>query len=70
MECPVVDSRVPVSVASANPSDVGTQRKVGNGDSQLAPLEVISSLVTSLGSSSGVLAVRGAERGHTVMEWA
>ena len=48
MECPVVDLRVPVPVASVIPSDVGTQRKVGNGDSQLAPLEVISSLVTRL----------------------
>ena len=48
MECPVVDSRVPVPVASVIPSGVGTQRKVGNGDSQLAPLEVISSLVTRL----------------------
>ena len=31
MECPVVDTRVPVPVASVIPSDVGTQRKVGNG---------------------------------------
>ena len=86
-----MDSRVPVPVVSVIPSDVGTQRKVGNGDSQLAPLEVISSLVTQLfirtaqegrpadvnvpaeegtGSSSAVPAVRGAERGHSVMEWA
>ena len=43
---PVVDPRVPVPVASVILSDEGTQRKVGNGDSQLAPLEVISSLVT------------------------
>ena len=35
-------------VASVIPSDFGTQCKVGNGDSQLVPLEVISSLVTRL----------------------
>ena len=86
MECPVVDPRVPVSVASVISSDVGTQRKVGNGDSQLAPLEVISSLVTRLlrtaqanvkvppeegmGSSSAVPAAGGAQRGHSGMEWA
>ena len=37
-----------MTVASVILSDDGTQRKVGNGDSQLAPLEVISSLVTRL----------------------
>ena len=46
--CPVTESRVPVHVASVIPGEVGIQRKVGNGDSQLAPLEVISSLVTQL----------------------
>ena len=35
-------------VASVILSDDGTQRKVGNGDSPLAPLEVISSQVTRL----------------------
>ena len=45
---PVVDPRVPVPVASVILSDDGTQQKVGNGDSQLAPLKVISSLVTQL----------------------
>ena len=44
----MVDPRVPVPVASVILSDEGTQRKVKNGDSQLAPLEVISSLVTQL----------------------
>ena len=44
----VVDPRVRVPVASITLSDEGTQRKVENGDSQLAPLEVISSLVTQL----------------------
>ena len=48
MVCPVMDSRVPVPVVSVIPRNVETQRKVGNGDSQLAPLEVISSLVTRL----------------------
>ena len=48
MECPVVDSRVLVPVVSVIPSDIGTQRKVENGDSQLAPLEIISSLVTPI----------------------
>ena len=43
-----VDPRVPVQVASVILSDDGTQRKVGNEDGQLAPLEVISSLVTRL----------------------
>ena len=46
--CTVTELRVPVHVASVIPSEVGIQRKVGNGDSQLAPLEVISSLVTRL----------------------
>ena len=46
--CPVTESRVPVYVASVIPGEVGIQWKVGNGDSQLAPLEVISSLVTRL----------------------
>ena len=90
MECLVVDSRVPVPVSSVIPSNVETQWKVGNEDSQLAPLEVISSLVTRLlqtaqedrpsdvkvppemgtGSVSAVPGVRGAERGHSVTEWA
>ena len=48
MVCPVTESRVPVHVASVSQDEVGIQRKVGNGDSQLAPLEVISSLVTRL----------------------
>ena len=48
MECPVAESRVPMPVASVISSDVETQWKVGNGDSRLAPLEVISSLVTRL----------------------
>ena len=48
MVCLVTKSRVLVHVASVIPSAVGIQRKVGNGDSQLAPLEVISSLVTRL----------------------
>ena len=46
--CPVMDSRVPVPVVSVISRNVEIQRKVGNGDSQLAPLEVISSLVTRL----------------------
>ena len=48
MVCPVTESRVPVHVASIILSEVGIQWKVRNGDSQLAPLEVISSLVTRL----------------------
>ena len=43
-----MESRVPMPVASVILSDVESQRKVGNGVSQLAPLEVISSLVTRL----------------------
>ena len=35
--CPVMESRVHVHVASVIPSEVGIQRKVGNGDSQLSP---------------------------------
>ena len=62
MVCPVTESQVPVHVASDIPSEVGIQREVGNGDSQLAPLEALSSLVTQLlrtaqeapGSSSAV----------------
>ena len=46
--CPVMESQVPVPVVSVIPRDVETQQKVGNGDSQPAPLEVISSLVTRL----------------------
>ena len=46
--CPVTESRVPVHVASVIPSEVGIQQKVGNADSQLAPLEALSSLVTRL----------------------
>ena len=38
MECPVVDKRVPVPVASVIPGDIETQWKVGKEDSQLAPL--------------------------------
>ena len=83
-------SRVPVTVVGVIPKNVEIQRKVRNGDSQLAPLEVISSLVTRLlrtaqegrladekvppeegmGSSSAMPPVTGAERGHSVMEWA
>ena len=43
-----VDQRVPVPVASVILREEGTQPTVGNGDSQLTPLEVISSLVTRL----------------------
>ena len=46
--CTGMDSRVPVPVVGVIPRSVETQRKVGNGDGQLAPLEVISSLVTRL----------------------
>ena len=50
MVCTGMDSRVPVPVVGVIPRNVETQRKVGNGDGQLAPLEVlwISSLVTQL----------------------
>ena len=48
MVCTGVDSRVPVPVVGVIPRNVETQRKVGDGDGQLAPLEVISSLVTRL----------------------
>ena len=37
MVCPVTESRVPGHVASVIPSEVGIQRKVGDGDSQHAP---------------------------------
>ena len=43
-----MELRVPMPVASVISSDVETQRKVGKGDCQLAPLEDISSLVTRL----------------------
>ena len=46
--CSVKESRVPVQVTSVIPREVGIHRKVGNGESQLIPLEVISSLVTRL----------------------
>ena len=39
---------MPVPVVGVIPRNIETQRKVGNGDGQLAPLEVISSLVTRL----------------------
>ena len=48
MVCPGMDSRVPVPVVGVIPRKVQTQWNVGNGDSQLAPLEVKSSLVTRL----------------------
>ena len=41
-------SRIPMHVANVIPSEVEIQRKEENGVSQLAPLEVISSLVTQL----------------------
>ena len=46
--CTGMDSRVPVPVVGVIPRNVETQRKVGNGDGQLAQLEAISSLVTRL----------------------
>ena len=51
---------MPVPVVGAIPRNVETQRKVGNGDGQLAPLEVISSLVTQL--------LRTAQEGRLVDE--
>ena len=48
MVCTGMDSRVPVPVVGVIPRSVETQQKVENGDGQLAPLEVISSLVTRL----------------------
>ena len=48
MEYPIVDSRVPVPVANLIQSEVVTQRKEGNGCSQIAPLNIISSLVARL----------------------
>ena len=45
MVCTGMDSLVSVPVVGVSPRSVETQRKVGNGDGQLAPLEVISSLV-------------------------
>ena len=44
----VVDQRVPVLVANVILREDGTPSTVGSEDSQLAPLEVISSLVTRL----------------------
>ena len=41
-------SRVPVSVVGVIPWNVETPQKVGNGDSELVPLEVISLMVTRL----------------------
>ena len=38
MVCTGVDSRVPVPVVGVIPENVETQRKVGDGDGQLAPL--------------------------------
>ena len=46
--CSGTDSRVPVSVVGVASKSAETPRKVGKGDSQLAPLEAISSLVTLL----------------------
>ena len=48
IEYPVVDSRVPVPVANVSQSEVVTHRKEGNGCSQIAPLNIISSLVARL----------------------
>ena len=48
MVCTGVDSQVPVPVVDVITRNVETQRKVGDGDGQLAPLEVISSLVARL----------------------
>ena len=48
MVCTGMDSRVPVPVVGVIPRNVETQRKVGSGDGQLAPLEAIRSLVTRL----------------------
>ena len=48
MVCTGMDSRVPVPVVGVSLRSVTTQRKVGDGDGQLAPLEAISSLVTRL----------------------
>ena len=43
-----VDQRVPIPVASVILKEDGTPPRVGNGDSRLTLLEVISSLVTRL----------------------
>ena len=48
MEYPMVDSRVPVPMANVIQSEVVTQRKEGTGCSQIAPLNIISSLVVRL----------------------
>ena len=46
--CSGTDSRDPVSVVGVGSKSAETPRKVGKGDSQLAPLEAISSLMTRL----------------------
>ena len=48
--CAEVDSRIPVPVASVIQSDVVARRKKGGGGggSQIAPLEIISSLIARL----------------------
>ena len=79
MEYPMVDSRVPVRVANVIQSEVVTQRKEGNGCSQIPPLNIISSLEgqpaevkvppdEEMRSPSAVLEMGSAERGQSVME--
>ena len=75
--CSGMGSRVPVSVVGVDSRSAETLRKVEKGDSQLAPLEAISSLVTQLlrtaqegrrmdgKAPSGP----GTEGGHSVKEW-
>ena len=46
--CSGMNSRVPGPVVGVDPRSEGTPRKVEEGDSQLASLEAISSLVTQL----------------------
>ena len=53
MVCTVMNSRAPTPVVGVIPRNVETQRKVGNGEGQLAPLEAISSLVTLPGGPAG-----------------
>ena len=90
MVCSEMGSRAPVPVVGVSSRSIETQRKVGEGAGQLAPLEAISSLVTRLlriaqegrladeivpseggmGPPSAVSPGTGAERGHSVREWA
>ena len=46
--CPEVYSRIPVPLASVIQSDVVVHRKRGAGGSQIAPLEIMSSLIARL----------------------